>query len=59
MKMQYLSRKPLGSPLLFMELEPFFALQEAIGAFNSNYTHDFTAPMTPEKVLLGLYQKSS
>ena len=54
-----LKSKAVGEPPFIYGIGAFFALQEAIGAFNSNYTHDFTAPMTPEKVLLGLYQKSS
>ena len=35
----------------------YFALQNAIKAFNPNYDMQFNAPMTPEKVLTGLYQK--
>jgi xanthine dehydrogenase large subunit len=33
----------------------YFALQNAIKAFNPAYELDFDAPMTPEKVLMRLY----
>lgn len=35
----------------------YFALQNAIASFNPNYDFKFDAPMTPEKVLMGLYVK--
>jgi xanthine dehydrogenase large subunit len=35
----------------------YFAIQNAIKAFNSNYKLKFHAPMTPEKVLMSLYEK--
>ncbi|NQU32982.1 MAG: molybdopterin-dependent oxidoreductase [Bacteroidetes bacterium] len=54
-----LKSKAVGEPPFIYGIGAFFAIQEAISAFNSNYTQDFTAPMTPEKVLLGLYQKSN
>jgi xanthine dehydrogenase large subunit len=33
----------------------YFALRNAIKAFNPNSDIGFSAPMTPEKLLLGLY----
>jgi xanthine dehydrogenase large subunit len=34
----------------------YFALRNAIHAFNSKAKISFDAPMTPEKVLMNLYQ---
>jgi xanthine dehydrogenase large subunit len=36
----------------------YFALIKAIQAFNPSWQPNFCAPMTPEKVLLALYEKS-
>jgi xanthine dehydrogenase large subunit len=33
----------------------FFALRNAIMAFNPNASPEFSTPMTPEKVLMNLY----
>ena len=35
----------------------YFAIQQAIKAFNKNYTPKFHSPFTPEKVLMSLYEK--
>ena len=35
----------------------YFALRDAVKAFNSVASPPFSAPMTPEKVLLALYQQ--
>jgi xanthine dehydrogenase large subunit len=35
----------------------FFALQDAIKSYNPDYNQKFDSPMTPEKVLMGLYNK--
>ena len=48
--------KAVGEPPLMYGIGSFFALRNAVKAFNKNSTIDFAAPMTPEKVLLGLYQ---
>jgi xanthine dehydrogenase large subunit len=34
----------------------YFALENAIKAFNPDYENRFDAPMTPEKVLMALYE---
>jgi xanthine dehydrogenase large subunit len=47
--------KAVGEPPLMYGIGAYFALQEAILAFNPSYVPDFEAPMTPEKVLLRLY----
>jgi len=35
----------------------YFALRSAIRAFNPSAELSFSAPMTPEKALMGLYEK--
>jgi xanthine dehydrogenase large subunit len=47
--------KAVGEPPLMYGIGTFFALRNAIKAFNPNSELQFSAPMTPEKVLLGLY----
>ncbi len=49
--------KAVGEPPLMYGIGTFFALRNAIKAFNPNSKIDFSAPMTPEKVLMGLYEK--
>ena len=49
--------KAVGEPPFLYGMGAFFAIQSAIKAFNSNYVPDFSAPLTPEKVLLRLYSK--
>jgi len=51
-----LKSKAVGEPPLMYGIGAFFALQNAIIAFNPNYDLKFHAPMTPEKVLMSLYQ---
>jgi len=48
--------KAVGEPPLMYGLGGFFAIQNAIRAFNPHYQPEFCAPMTPAKVLLGLYE---
>jgi xanthine dehydrogenase large subunit len=55
-KMAILKSKAVGEPPLMYGIGVYFALQNAIKAFNPDYTFEFHAPMTPEKVLKGLYQ---
>jgi len=52
-----LKSKAVGEPPLMYGIGAYFAIQNAIKAFNPNYNLKFHAPMTPEKVLLSLYQK--
>ncbi len=49
--------KAVGEPPLMYGIGTYFALQQAIKAFNSQYKMPFHTPMTPEKVLMGLYEK--
>jgi xanthine dehydrogenase large subunit len=52
-----LRSKAVGEPPFMYGIGAYFALIKAIKAFNSNYKIDFDAPLTPEKVLMRLYQK--
>jgi len=36
----------------------YFAIANAMKAYNPDYQLKFHSPMTPEKVLMGLYEKS-
>jgi xanthine dehydrogenase large subunit len=47
--------KAVGEPPLMYGIGTYFALRNAVKAFNPNSEIDFSAPMTPEKILLGLY----
>lgn len=51
--------KAVGEPPLMYGLGTFFAIRNAVMAFNSKAECGFSAPMTPEKVLMALYSKSS
>jgi xanthine dehydrogenase large subunit len=55
--MAVLKSKAVGEPPLMYGIGAYFAIQNAIRAFNPEYKMRFHAPMTPEKVLMGLYQK--
>lgn len=48
--------KAVGEPPLMYGIGTYFAIQQAVKAFNSNYKLKFHAPFTPEKVLIGLYE---
>ncbi|WP_452232430.1 xanthine dehydrogenase molybdopterin binding subunit [Lacinutrix sp. MEBiC02595] len=56
--MAILKSKAVGEPPLMYGIGAYFALQNAIKAFNPNYDLEFHAPMTPEKVLMGLYENT-
>ncbi|AUC75196.1 xanthine dehydrogenase molybdopterin binding subunit [Olleya sp. Bg11-27] len=56
--MAILKSKAVGEPPLMYGIGAYFALQNAIKAFNPNYDMQFHAPMTPEKVLMSLYKKA-
>ena len=55
--MAILKSKAVGEPPLMYGIGAYFAIQNAIKAFNPNYKLKFHAPMTPEKVLMSLYGK--
>lgn len=50
--------KAVGEPPLMYGIGAYFALRNAVKAFNPKAEIDFSAPMTPEKVLMALYSKS-
>jgi len=53
-----LKSKAVGEPPLMYGIGAFFAIRNAVLAFNPNSTIKYCAPITPEKVLMGLYNKS-
>jgi len=55
-EMAILKSKAVGEPPLMYGIGAYFAIQNAIKEFNPNYKMNFHTPMTPEKVLMGLYQ---
>jgi xanthine dehydrogenase large subunit len=50
--------KAVGEPPLMYGIGAFFAIRNAILSFNSKAITPYTAPMTPEKVLMALYSRS-
>ncbi|MDB5193761.1 MAG: molybdopterin-dependent oxidoreductase, partial [Segetibacter sp.] len=50
--------KAVGEPPLMYGIGTFFALRNAIKAFNPAAVVPFAAPMTPERVLLNLYPEA-
>ncbi|MEO6000752.1 MAG: molybdopterin cofactor-binding domain-containing protein [Chitinophagaceae bacterium] len=50
--------KAVGEPPLMYGIGTFFALRSAIKAFNPSSDCSFASPMTPEKVLLSLYESA-
>jgi xanthine dehydrogenase large subunit len=51
--------KAVGEPPFMYGIGTYFALRNAIRAFNPSSPVAFDAPMTPEKVLLGLYSSAT
>ena len=49
--------KGIGEPPLMYGIGAYFSLLKAMKAFRSDIKIDFSAPMTPEKVLLSLYAR--
>lgn len=47
--------KAVGEPPLMYGIGAYFALRNAVKAFNPKSSIGFSAPITPEKVLMGLY----
>jgi xanthine dehydrogenase large subunit len=50
--------KAVGEPPLMYGIGAYFALRNAIRAFNPKAEIKFDAPMTPEKMLMNLYSQS-
>jgi xanthine dehydrogenase large subunit len=51
--------KAVGEPPLMYGIGAYFALRNAVKAFNPSADIPYDAPMTPEKVLMSLYPQSS
>lgn len=49
--------KAVGEPPLMYGIGIYFALRNAVKAFNPESKIGFSSPLTPEKALLGLYKK--
>ncbi len=47
--------KAVGEPPLMYGIGAYFAIRDAVKAFNPQAEPPFSAPFTPEKVLMGLY----
>jgi xanthine dehydrogenase large subunit len=50
--------KAVGEPPLMYGIGAYFAIRDAVKAFNPNVEFAVNAPYTPEKVLMDLYKKS-
>jgi xanthine dehydrogenase large subunit len=50
-----LKSKAIGEPPFMYGIAAYFAIQNAIMEFNPNYIPNYNLPLTPEKVLMGLY----
>lgn len=51
--------KAVGEPPLMYGIGAYFALVDAIKAYNSKADFKYIAPMTPERVLMALYAKNN
>ena len=51
--------KAVGEPPLMYGIAAYFAIRNAVRAFNSNNSPAFDAPFTPEKVLMSLYSEQA
>ena len=47
--------KATGEPPLMYGIGVYFAIENAVRAFNPKYVPRYDAPFTPEKVLMSLY----
>ncbi|MFT7442255.1 MAG: xanthine dehydrogenase large subunit, partial [Maribacter sp.] len=56
-KMAIRKSKAVGEPPLMYGIGVYFAIQQAVKEFNPKYKLKFHVPFTPEKVLMGLYEK--
>jgi xanthine dehydrogenase large subunit len=54
-----LKSKAVGEPPLMYGIGAYFAIRNAVKAFNPTATIAFDAPFTPEKVLMALYSNTS
>jgi len=57
-EMAILKSKAVGEPPLMYGIGAYFAIENAVRAFNPNFKSTFDAPFTHEKILMGLYEIS-
>jgi xanthine dehydrogenase large subunit len=55
-KMAIKKSKAVGEPPLMYGIGTYFAIQQAVKAFNPTHKIKFHSPFTPEKVLMSLYE---
>lgn len=48
--------KAIGEPPFMYGIAAYFAIRNAVESFNGNSEFSYTAPMTPERVLMNLYK---
>lgn len=58
-KAAILRSRAIGEPPFMYGIAGYFAIQNAIRAFNPGYLPDFVAPLTPERVLMALYERDN
>jgi xanthine dehydrogenase large subunit len=51
--------KAVGEPPLMYGIAAYFAIRNAVRAFNSEQSPAFDAPFTPERVLMNLYSEAA
>jgi len=56
-KMAIKKSKAVGEPPLMYGIGAYFAIQQAVKAFNPKHKIKFHSPFTPEKVLMSLYEE--
>jgi len=56
-KMAIKKSKAVGEPPFMYGIGAYFAIQQAVKAFNPKHKLQFHSPFTPEKVLMSLYEK--
>ncbi len=56
-EMAIFKSKAVGEPPFIYGIGAYFAIQNAVKAFNPNYHLNFDVPFTPEKILMALYKK--
>ena len=56
-KLAIMGSKAVGEPPLMYGIGAYFAIRDAVKAFNPDLDLPYSSPITPEKVLFGLYGK--
>lgn len=58
MQRDHFKSKAVGDPPLMYGIAAYFAVREAVKAFNQKNLPKFEAPFTPEKILMNLYSNT-